>query len=85
MVSRPAVVSEKANTHVWPVRGPSTVILPKPTEILTVCPLTLKLSCLHTFTFHYEFQGPTNINCNEFLTVPPHLTVKRLVLCYRRP
>ncbi len=30
----------------------------------------LRLSCSHTFTFHYKLQGATNIHYDEVLTVP---------------
>ena len=64
------------------------VKVPTSIQVWTACPLTLKLSCSHTFTFHYKLQGgATNIHYDEVLTgpVPGHLPVQKLVLYYPRP
>ena len=87
MSRRRVVVSEKANTHAWPFRVRSTVKLPIFNQVWTACPLMLRLSCSHTFTFHYKLQGATNIHYDEVLTIPrsAHLLVQNLVLYYPRP
>jgi len=42
--------------------------------------------CSHTFTFHDELQGATNIHCDEVLTVPwSQLCMRKSALCYPRP
>jgi hypothetical protein len=84
------VVSEKADTHAWPTRRPSTIPFKELIGALgtgaTGFPLMVRLGCSHTFTFHYKLQGATNIHCDEFLTVfPQHLPVQKLVLYYPRP
>jgi len=86
VVSRRVVVSEKANTHARPLfRGQSTVKLPISIQVGTAWLSMLRLSCSHTFTFHYKLQGATNIHCDEVLTVPGHLPMQKLVLNYPRP
>jgi hypothetical protein len=85
VVSRRVVVSEKADTHAWPTRGPSTVKVPISIQVGTACPLMLKWSCSHTSTFHYKLQGATNVHYVDVLTVPSHLPVKKLVLYYPWP
>ena len=88
MSRRRVVVSEKANTHAWPFMALFNVKVPISIQVWTACPLTLKLSCSHTFTFHYKLQGgATNIHYDEVLTivVPRHLPVQKLVLYYPRP
>jgi hypothetical protein len=86
VVSRRVVVSEKADTHAWPLNQSSDVKLTLVVEVSKSCPLILTENCSHTFTFHYKLQGATNIHCDEVLTCAPwHLPVQKLVLYYPRP
>ena len=62
-----------------PDTGPSLAQLP----LETICPSMTIWGCSHTFTFHNELRGATNIHCDEVLTVPcltVHLHVRKSTL-----